>query len=165
MSSPFLGEIRIMSFSFPPKGWAFCNGQLLPIQQNQALFALLGTIYGGNGQLTFALPNLQGRVPLHFGSQFVQGQTGGETGHTLTVQEMPAHNHLLTASSNVADQGSPVGNYLAVESSNAYSTASDSTLGTQAVSNSGGSQPHDNMSPYLVLNFCICLQGIFPSRT
>jgi len=164
MSTPFLGEIKIMSFGFPPKGWALCNGQLLPINQNQALFSLLGTYYGGNGQTTFALPNLRGQVPIHFGSQFVLGQTGGEAAHTLTVQEMPAHNHLLTASSNVAEQGSPSGNYLAVESSNAYSTAADSALGAQALTNIGSNQPHNNMPPYLVLSFCIALQGVFPSR-
>jgi len=164
MSTPFLGEIRIMSFNFPPKGWAFCNGQLLPINQNQALFSLLGTYFGGNGQTNFALPNLQGRVPIHQGSQFVQGQTGGEAAHTLNISEIPVHTHVVTASSNVADQGNPQGNYLAVESSNAYSTAPDNTMAPQAIPNAGGSQPHDNMSPYLVLTFCIALQGIFPSR-
>ena len=154
-----------MSFNFPPKGWAFCNGQLLPINQNQALFSLLGTTYGGDGRVNFGLPNLQGRVPLHFGNLFLLGQAGGESAHTLIVSEMPAHNHFVTVSSNVADQGSPAGNYLAVESSNAYSTASDSAMATQAFTNIGGSQPHDNMPPYLVLSFCIALQGIFPTQT
>ena len=164
MSTPFLGEIKILSFSFPPKGWALCNGQLLPINQNQALFSLLGTTYGGNGQTTFALPNLQGRVPLHFGNQFVQGQIGGETAHTLNITEIPVHTHVVTASSNVADQGSPQDNYLAVESSNAYSSAFDSTMAPQAIPSVGGNQPHNTMSPYLVLSFCIAIVGIFPSR-
>src|SRR5690349_12103098 len=113
MSDPFIGEIKIVSFNFPPKGWAFCNGQVLSIAQNQALFALLGTTYGGNGVTTFALPNLQGRVPLHFGNQFIQGQVGGETAHTLIITEIPAHSHAVTASSNAADQGSGENNYLA----------------------------------------------------
>ena len=164
MSDPFLGEIRIMSFSFPPKGWALCNGQLLAINQNQALFSLLGTMYGGNGQTNFALPNLQGNVPIHFGNGFTQGQVGGETAHTLSIPEMPAHTHAVVASSNVADQGSPEGNYLAVESSNAYSTSADSSMAGQALAGSGSSQPHTNMPPYLVLSFCIALVGIFPSR-
>jgi microcystin-dependent protein len=164
MSTPFLGEIKIMSFSFPPKGWAFCNGQLLPINQNQALFALLGTMYGGNGMTNFALPNLQGRVPIHAGSGFTQGFVGGETAHTLNIAELPTHTHLALASSNAADQGSPTGSYLAVESSNAYSSSVDSTMAPQALSTVGGSQPHDNMPPYLVLSFCIALTGIFPSR-
>jgi microcystin-dependent protein len=164
MGTPFLGEIRIVSFNFPPKGWAFCNGQILPINQNQALFSLLGTMYGGNGQTTFALPNLQGRVPIHFGNGFVQGGAAGETVHTLLISEIPTHAHAATASSNVADLGSPQGNYCAVESSNAYSTVADSTMASQAIPNTGGNQPHDNMSPYLVLNFCIALVGIFPSR-
>jgi microcystin-dependent protein len=164
MSTPFLGEIRIMSFNFPPKGWAFCNGQLMAIAQNQALFSLLGTMYGGNGTTNFSLPNLQGRVPIHASGQYIQGQVGGEPAHTLIIQEMPGHNHVVTASSNVADQGSPQGNYLAVESSNAYSTAPDSGMSPQAIPNVGGSQPHDNMPPYLTLSFCIALQGIFPSR-
>jgi microcystin-dependent protein len=164
MSSPFLAEIRIMSFNFPPKGWAFCNGQVLPINQNQALFSLLGTTYGGNGTTTFALPNMQGRVPLHFGNGFTQGTAAGETAHALTLAETPAHSHAAIASSNVADQGSPASNYWAVESSNAYSSHADSSMAPQALNPAGGSQPHDNMSPYLVLTFCIALQGIFPSR-
>jgi microcystin-dependent protein len=164
MSTPYLGEIRIMSFNFPPKGWAFCNGQVLPINQNQALFSLLGTMYGGDGQVNFALPNLQGRVPIHVGNSLSQGGTGGELSHTLTASEMPGHSHAAFGSSNVADQGNPPGNYLAVESSNAYSSAADSVMAAQALGIAGGSQPHDNMPPYLVLTFCIALQGIFPSR-
>lgn len=165
MGTPFLGEIRIVAFNFPPKGWAFCSGQLLPINQNQALFALLGTMYGGNGQTNFALPNLQGRIPVHNGSGFVQGQQGSEAAHTLLLSEMPAHNHTVNASSNPADQGSPQSNNWALGSANAYSTSPpDATLAPQAINLAGGSQPHNNLSPYLVLNFCIALQGIFPSR-
>src|SRR5690348_9824796 len=113
MSEPFIAEIRIISFTYPPKGWAFCNGQLLPINQNQALFSLLGTMYGGDGRTTFALPNLQGRTPFHVGPGFTQGQTGGEDAHTLTGNELPAHTHQAIASSNAADQASPVNNYWA----------------------------------------------------
>lgn len=164
MSTPYLAEIRIVSFNYPPKGWAFCNGQLMAINQNQALFSLLGTTYGGNGTTNFALPNLQGRVPIHVGNGFLQGQAAGETAHTLITSEMPIHTHSAIGSSNVADQGSPQGNYLALESSNAYSNSADSAMASQALSLIGGSQPHDNMPPYLVLNFCIALQGIFPSR-
>ena len=165
MSSPYLSEIRIVSFNFPPRGWAFCNGQLLPINQNQALFSLLGTTYGGDGRITFALPNLQGRVPLHFGNGFTQGQVGGEANHSLNSTEIPAHAHPFAGSANPADQGSPVGNYLAVESSNAYSSAPDSTMAASALTPAGGNQPHENWPPYLVLSFCIALQGIFPSRS
>ena len=164
MSTPYLGEIKIFSFNFPPKGWSFCNGQLMAINQNQALFSLLGTTYGGDGITTFALPNLQGRVPLHFGAGFTQGQSAGETAHTLIISELPAHTHAVVASSNVADQGSPQNNYWAVESSNSYSTSADSSMAPQTLSSIGGSQPHDNMPPYLTLSFCIALSGIFPSH-
>jgi microcystin-dependent protein len=164
MSTPFLAEIKIISWNFPAKGWAFCNGQTLPINQNQALFALLGTTYGGNGQTTFALPNLQGRTPVHMGNGFTLGQQGGETAHTIIASEMPAHTHAPTASSNAADQGVPAGNYWAYESSNAYAAQPDANMNAACVSNVGGSQPHNNMSPYLVLNFCIALVGIFPSQ-
>ena len=164
MSTPFLGEIKIISFNFPPKGWAFCSGQLLPISQNTALFSLLGTNYGGDGRTTFALPNLQGRIPLHFGTGFTLGQTGGEQIHTLTTQEMPAHTHLPVGSSNSADAVAPTGNLWATLSGGGYSTTANTTLNPASVMNAGGNQPHENMSPYLVLNFCIALQGIFPSQ-
>ena len=164
MAEPFLGEIRIVSFNFPPKGWAFCNGQLLPINQNQALFSILGTTYGGNGQTTFALPNFQGRVPMHLGNGFVLGQTGGEQAHTVLISEMPPHTHLVTASSNNANQLSPGAAYFSVSASGAYAPNATTALAPQAITNAGGSQPHDNMSPFLTLSFCIALQGIFPSR-
>jgi microcystin-dependent protein len=164
VASPYLAEIRIISFNFPPKGWAFCNGQLLPINQNQALFSLLGTTYGGDGRVNFALPDLQGRVPFHMGPGFVQGQTGGEATHTLVIGEMPAHNHLVRGSSSDADQQSPAGNFWAKGAASSYSAASNGVMAAQAVTNAGGSQPHENRSPFLVLNFIIALQGIFPSR-
>ncbi len=164
MSTPFLAEIHIFSFNFPPKGWAFCNGQLLPINQNQALFALLGTTYGGNGQTTFALPNLQGRVPFHIGGGLTLGQTGGETAHTVSISELPQHNHVPGASSAAANTGNPVSDLWADGGKNNYNTSSNAAMAPGAISNTGGSQPHDNMSPYLALNFCIALQGIFPSQ-
>jgi microcystin-dependent protein len=164
MGEPFLAEIRIISFNFAPKGWALCNGQLLPINQNQALFSLLGTNYGGNGTTNFALPNLQGRVPFHFGGGFSLGQTGGEATHTLTTPELPAHNHLAMASSSNADQVNPSGNFWAKGAASAYSAASNDAMSPASLANAGGSQPHENMSPFLVLNFVIALQGIFPSR-
>ncbi|WP_245452886.1 tail fiber protein [Bradyrhizobium sp. C9] len=165
MSQPFLSEIRMMSFNFPPKGWAFCNGQLLPINQNQALFSLLGTTYGGNGQTNFALPNLQGKVPMHAGSGFVVGQTGGETSHTLSIAEMPQHPHTFQGTTNNADNAAVTGNLMAT-SANLYTAAANlTTLDPSTVGNAGGSQAHENMQPYLTLSFCIALQGIFPSRT
>lgn len=172
MSEPFLSEIKIMSFNFPPKGWAMCNGQFLPINQNQALFALLGTTYGGNGQTTFALPDLRGDVPLHVGNGFTLGQKGGEQAHTLTQSEMPTHVHdfssntaVVSASAN-ATVGPPTNNYWANNGHAAYSTGGVNlgAMSPQAITNVGGSQPHQNMQPYLVLNFCIALQGIFPSQ-
>jgi microcystin-dependent protein len=164
MSTPFLGEIKIFSFNFPPKNWALCNGQLMPINQNQALFSILGTTYGGNGQTNFALPNLQGRVPLHVGSN-VLGQAGGEAAHTLIVSEMPAHNHIPMASGATADKSTPNGNLWAVNGTyTAYSSQANEVMSPDTVTQIGGNQPHQNMSPYLVLNFCISLTGIFPSR-
>jgi microcystin-dependent protein len=165
MSEPFLSEIKIMSFAFPPKGWALCNGQLLPINQNQALFSLLGTVYGGNGQTTFALPNLQGRVPIHRGSGYTIGQLGGEASHTLLQTEMPTHVHTVAASSAATNgTSSPNGNFLG-GGNNVYSAPQSLTaLNPATVTSVGNSQPHENMSPYLVLSFCIALQGIYPSR-
>ena len=167
MSEPFLSEIRIMAFNFAPKGWAFCNGQLLALSQNTALFSLLGTMYGGNGQTTFALPDLRGRTPIHIGQGFVQGQAGGQEAHTLTLSEMPAHNHFLMASSTQGDDFNPPGEVLAREVGMVYRPFAGSTpqaLNPALITNYGGSQAHENRQPYLVLNFVIALQGIFPSR-
>lgn len=164
MSEPFLSEIRIVSFGFAPKGWALCNGQLLPINQNQALFALLGTTYGGDGQVNFALPNLQGRIPIHFGNGHTLGESSGEENHTLNSNEFPTHIHAVSASSADPNQGLPTGNMWA-NGAGAYSNSMpDSTMNPASIGSSGGSQPHTNMQPYLVVNFIIALQGIFPSR-
>ena len=165
MASPFLGEIRLMSFNFPPKGWAFCNGQLLPINQNQALFALLGTMYGGNGVTTFALPDFQGRLPWHLSASYPQGTRAGEEAHTLISTEMPTHTHLAYASSNIADQASPAGNFWANGGTAAYAPTPDNTMAGQAIAAVGGNQAHENRQPFLVISFCIALQGIFPSRS
>jgi microcystin-dependent protein len=165
MSTPFLGEIKMVSFNFAPKNWALCNGQLLPINQNQALFALLGTTYGGNGTTTFALPDLRGRIPLHFSGQTPQGEANGETAHTLIAGEMPQHNHIVSSSSNAPNKPGPSGNFLATGSSlSPYTATSDSFLAPQATGSAGGSQPHENRPPFLVVNFAIALAGIFPSR-
>ncbi len=167
MAEPFLSEIRIFSFNFAPKGWAQCNGQLLPINQNQALFSLLGVTYGGNGQTTFALPNLRGQVPIHDGGGFTLGQTGGSASVTLTQQSMPQHLHFgqgtTNSSGNVATPGNAL---LASGGVTVYSPPSSLVaLDPTSVTNVGGSQAHENRQPYLVLNFCIALQGIFPSQT
>ena len=166
MSEPFLGEIKIISWNYAPKGWAFCNGQFLPINQNQALFALLGTTYGGNGQTTFALPDFRGRAPIHVGAGFIQGQKGGETAHTLTVSEMPQHTHVAQAYSQNGDSVVPTGNTLGTVN-NLYAPFGGGgvvSLPPGTIGNVGGSQPHLNMQPYLALNFIIALIGIFPSR-
>ena len=165
MSQPFMGEVKIISWNFAPQGWAFCNGQLLPINQNQALFSLLGTMYGGNGQTTFALPDLRGRVPVHVGGSFaVQGQRGGEASHTLTQNEMPQHLHMLQASTTNGDSANANNTVLAA-ALNLYGAAVNlTTLSPLSVTNVGGSQPHENRQPFLVLNFIIALSGIFPSR-
>ena len=165
MSEPFLSEIKIVSFNFPPKGWALCNGQFLPINQNQALFALLGTTYGGNGQTTFALPNLRGRVPIHFGNGHTLGEAAGSTSVTVNIQQLPTHLHALNASTDNGNTATPVNNYLA-KLNNAYHAADASltTMEPTSVTSVGGSQPHNNMMPYLTLNFIIALQGIFPSQ-
>lgn len=167
MAEPFLSEIRIMSFGFPPKGWALCNGQLLPINQNQGLFSLLGTTYGGDGRVNFGLPNLQGRVPIHMGSGHTLGERGGEQGHTLSISEIPTHTHVLNGSSTSGSSPVPAANLLAASNNQIYRPA-DSNLAAMnaaSVANVGGSQAHLNMQPFLVLNFCIALQGIFPSQT
>jgi microcystin-dependent protein len=172
MSEPFLAEIKIFSFNFPPRGWALCNGQLLPINQNQALFALLGTTYGGNGQTNFALPNLRGRVPIHVGSGHTLGEAAGSTAVTLNIQQLPTHLHgtasntcLKGAVVNAVEGAPTAGRFWANNGKAHYSTTNpNGAMHPSAVSNVGGSQPHTNMQPYLVLNFCIALQGIFPSQ-
>jgi microcystin-dependent protein len=166
MAEPFLSEIRIMSFVFAPKGWALCNGQLLPINQNQALFALFGTTYGGNGQTTFALPNLRGRTPIHFGS-ITLGTAAGQEAHTVTQSEMPAHNHFVSGNNTAATTNTPGSATRLANSSpvNLYSAFSGvTTMDPGTILNVGGSQPHNNMQPYLVLSFCIALPDILPSH-
>ncbi|HVN01419.1 MAG TPA: tail fiber protein [Caulobacteraceae bacterium] len=177
MSDFFIGELRLMSFNFPPKGWAFANGQTLAINQNQALFALFGTTYGGNGVTTFQLPNMQSRVPIHFGTSpidgntYVQGQVGGAEAVTLIQTQMPAHTHALNGTSQAGDTARPIGHTIAaapntpagpawVASSNTHLTP----LIPQSISSIGGNQPHTNIQPYLTISFCVALQGIFPSR-
>jgi len=164
MSEPFLSEIKLFAFGQVPKGWALCNGQLLPINQNQALFSLLGTIYGGNGQTTFALPDLRGRIPIHLGAGFTQGQRGGEEAHTLTTAELPPHGHATTGSSNAPILLSPANALWATQTAESYSSNPDTTMHPSAVGPVGGSQPHENRAPYLVLTYGIALQGIFPTR-
>jgi len=165
MAEPFLSEIRIMSFVFAPKGWALCNGQLLPINQNQALFSLLGTTYGGNGQTTFALPDLRGRTPIHVGQGHTLGEQGGEQAHTLSIAELPQHVHTAQATSATGDTPVAAGNLLADSPSQLYGAPSALTaLNPTSVTTVGGSQAHLNMQPFLTLSFCVALQGIFPSR-
>ncbi|EWT02090.1 tail collar protein [Intrasporangium oryzae NRRL B-24470] len=167
MSEPFLGEIKLIAFGYAPKGWAVCNGQLLPINQNQALFSLLGTTYGGDGRVTFALPNLLGRVPLHIGQEISQGQSAGEASHTLTVGELPTHAHPVLATDASATTGvpDPLSMLATSVGSPAYAPAQNLVaMDAGALAPAGGSQPHENRQPYLVLLMCIALQGIFPSR-
>jgi microcystin-dependent protein len=164
-TSPFLSEIGIASFGFAPKGFAQCNGQLMPINQNQALFSLLGTTYGGDGQNNFGLPDLRGRVPMHMGNGYTLGERAGEENHTLIVSEMPTHLHQANGTNNNGSSALPSGNVLGAFN-NGYTQPADLTsLNSATISNNGGSQAHANQQPYLVLNFCIALQGIFPSQT
>ena len=167
MAEPFLSEIRIMSFVFAPKGWALCNGQLLPINQNQALFSLLGTTYGGDGKVNFALPDLRSRVPIHMGSGFTLGAKGGEQAHTLSIAEIPTHVHVVNAMSTTGNTNIPSGNMLANSApNNAWGPVQSlQALNAKTITNVGGSQAHLNMQPFLTLSFCIALQGIFPSQT
>ena len=167
MAEPFLSEIRIMSFGFAPKGWAMCNGQLLPINQNQALFSLLGTTYGGDGRVNFGLPNLRGDVPIHVGQGHTLGETAGTTAVTISQQTMAQHLHFAQGTSNSSGNVATPGNaLLAASNVTVYGPpAGLVALDPSSVTNVGGSQAHNNMMPYLVLNFCIALQGIFPSQT
>lgn len=166
MSEPFLGEIKIFSFNFAPKGWAQCNGQLLPINQNQALFSILGTTYGGDGRVNFALPDLRGRVPIYQGAGFTLGQSGGEESHTLLPVEMPQHGHGGQVRTVTATTATPTGNLLAAVPTFAYrkNLTNLTVLTAATVANAGGGQAHENRSPLLALNFSIALVGIFPSR-
>jgi microcystin-dependent protein len=164
MAEPFLAEIRIMSFVFPPKGWSLCNGQLLPINQNQALFSLLGTTYGGDGRVNFGLPNLQGLVPIHMGSGHTLGERGGEQAHTLSISQIPTHTHSLKASPTDGDQIIPTNNYLAPVNQLYGAPTNLTSLAPGTIGNVGGSQAHLNMQPFLTLSYCIALQGIFPSQ-
>ena len=169
MADPFMGELRLLGFNFAPRGWAQCNGQLMSIAQNSALFSLLGTTYGGDGVQTFGLPDLRGRTPLHMGQGpgltfKSQGEISGTESVTLTPQQMPVHNHLVTASSDDATKKNPVGSVPAASGASVYSDTANGTMQPSMVNVSGGSQAHNNMQPYLVLNWCIALEGIYPSR-
>ena len=163
MAEPFLAEIRLMSFVFAPRGWALCNGQLLPINQNQGLFSLLGTRFGGDGKVNFALPDLRGRTPIHVGSGHTLGERGGELAHTLSIAEIPQHTHVLNASASPGNTQSPAGSVMARSLEQPYGPASGLEA-SPVVTNIGGSQAHLNMQPFLTLSFCIALQGIFPSQ-
>jgi microcystin-dependent protein len=165
MGTPYMSEVKIISWNFAPQGWALCNGQLLPINQNQALFSLIGTTYGGNGQTNFALPDLRGRTSLHQGSGFVRGQNGGEEFHTVSSSEMPTHLHPMSGITQDGTVQIPTGAFLGAAGSQPYHGATNLIAMDQAeITFVGGSQPHENRQPYLVLNFVIALQGIFPTQ-
>jgi microcystin-dependent protein len=164
MSEPFLAEIRMVGFNFAPRGWALCEGQILPINQNQSLYSLLGTTYGGDGRTTFALPDLRGRVPMHVSDYSREGSRGGSASHTLTTAEMPSHTHAVYASTDSASSSNPTDNVLA-QSANIYSPANNTVpMAAGTLTNTGGGQAHYNLQPYCTVNFCIALQGLFPSR-
>jgi microcystin-dependent protein len=166
VAQPYVGEIRMFAGNFAPAGWMFCEGQLLPIAENETLFQLIGTTYGGDGQITFALPDLRGRIPVHHGAGYTLAQTGGQEKVALTVQQIPPHSHAFVASADNAAQASPAARTLAhTNAINLYSaTAPNVGMAAQAVSNAGGGQAHDNMQPYLCVNFIISLFGVFPSQ-
>jgi len=168
MAQPFIGEIRMFGGNFAPLNWALCNGQLMAIDQNAALFQLIGTTYGGDGVQTFALPNLQSRFPMHQGNGFTLGEQGGTETVTLTTAQIPFHAHPAICSSGGGNSGTPVGNFWATDpmgNTAAYTTATDSQILASAIGTTGGSQPHENMKPFLVINFIISLFGVFPSQT
>lgn len=171
MSEPFLAEVRMVGFNFPPRGWAFCDGQILPINQNQSLYSLLGTTYGGDGRTSFALPDLRGRSPVHVGrsnggDDYRLGQKTGEETHTLIANEMPQHTHVLRATNDAPTSDQPNGNVAATAAGTVYGEfGTPQAMGAGSVSNVGGGQAHENMQPWLAVNFCIALQGLFPSRT
>jgi microcystin-dependent protein len=171
MATPFLGEIRLMAFAFPPKGWALCNGQQLPINQNQALFALLGTMYGGNGTTSFALPDLQGRVPVASGQgaglgSYTQGQAGGEAAHTLTLDEWVNHSHVLNGTRVDGNSAAPARALPAVGTETYSKAGSDGTMASESMASANANpQAHENMQPFLTLSYVIALQGIFPSHS
>ena len=172
MPDPFLGEIRTFAGNFAPAGWALCQGQVLPIAENDALFSLIGTTYGGDGVSNFALPNIASRIPLHQGngpglSPRVIGEAGGSETVTLTAGQLAAHNHAAVCSNTTANSASPVNSYWSTDSggnTRAYSTTSGSTMAALAIGITGGGQPHNNVQPYLVINYIIALEGIYPSR-
>lgn len=167
MSTPFIGQLMLFPFGFAPKGWAQCNGQLLSINSNQPLFSLLGTTYGGDGRINFGLPDLRGKTAISFGNNHVQGESGGEEAHTLSQQEVPPHNHQLVATTDSASSTNATGNLLGTSSLRAYlnsNQAPTAPLAPGTIQNAGNSQPHENRQPYLTLNWCIALQGIYPSR-
>lgn len=164
MSEPFLAEIRMVGFNFAPRGWGFCDGQILPINQNQSLYSLLGTTYGGDGRTSFALPDMRGRTAIHVSSTHREGQKNGESTHTLSAAEMPQHKHSNKATTESANQPTPGNNLLAKTGSNIYGSATTDIENANAMSNVGGSQAHENMQPYCAVNFCIALRGLFPSR-
>lgn len=172
MAQSYVSEIQIFGFNFAPKNWALCNGQILPIAQNQALFSLLGTAYGGNGTTTFALPDLRSCTPLSAGkapsgNTYTVGQRGGQEKHTLTQSEIPAHNHIWQASKGSSDQPNPDGNLLGAGTTSPMylSSANGTAMANNTIGIGGGSQPHENMQPYIVLNYCICTAGVYPSRS
>lgn len=167
MSEPFLAEVRIVGFNFAPRGWAFCDGQILPINQNQSLYSLLGTTYGGDGRTTFALPDIRSRTPIHVGNGHALGQKSGEETHTLSANEMPQHNHTLNASSGTSASADPNGQIWGNARERlyaSYNASSATNMNSSLMANTGGSQAHENMQPYLAVNYCIALQGLFPSR-